>query len=56
MEEEVLKNLKWLWAAFSIGWALHIGYVISLSSREKKLRGQLEDLRNLLQELDKSEG
>ena len=54
MEEEVLKNLKWLWAAFSIGWALHIGYVISLSSRAKKLRGQLEDLRNLLQEHDKS--
>lgn len=50
MEVEVLKNLKWLWAAFSVAWALHIGYVLSLSSREKKLRGQLEDIRSMLRE------
>lgn len=50
MEFEVLKNLKWLWAAFSVAWAMHIGYVLSLSGREKKLRGQLEDIRSMLRE------
>src|SRR5690606_7387512 len=27
------ENFKWLWAAFSIAWALHILYVYSLGSR-----------------------
>ncbi len=55
MEIEVLKNLKWLWAAFSVAWALHIGYVWSLSGRERKLRSELEDIRSLLREHNKSE-
>ncbi len=55
MEIEVLKNLKWLWAAFSVAWAIHIGYVLSLSGREKKLRSQLEDIRSLLREHNRPE-
>ncbi len=44
------ENLKWLWAAFSIAWALHVGYILLLSDRTKKLQGQLEDLRAQLSE------
>lgn len=44
------ENLKWLWAAFSIAWALHIGYILVLSDRVRKLQGQLEDLRAQLGE------
>lgn len=42
------ENLKWLWAAFSIAWALHIGYVALLSRRTKSVEHQLNDLRNQL--------
>lgn len=42
------ENLKWLWAAFSIAWALHIGYVALLSRRTKSVEHQLDDLRNQL--------
>lgn len=44
------ENLKWLWAAFSIAWALHIGYILLLSDRTRKLQSQLEDLRAQLGE------
>lgn len=44
------ENLKWLWAAFSIAWALHIGYLGLLSGRTRKLERQLEDLRIQLSE------
>ena len=47
---EVEENLKWLWAAFSIAWALHIGYLALLSGRTRKLERQLEDLRIQLSE------
>ncbi len=39
------ENLKWLWAAFSIAWALHAGYLAMLGSRTRKLERQLKDLR-----------
>ena len=50
------ENLKWLWAAFSVAWALHIGYMMMLSGREKNLRRQIEDLKGLLKEQTKSDG
>ncbi len=46
------ENLKWLWAAFSVAWALHIGYVSLLSGRARKLEGQLKNLRAQLKERD----
>ena len=45
-------NLEWLWYAFSAAWVLHILYLFSISSREKKLRQQISDLRSLLEEHD----
>ncbi len=44
------ENLKWLWAAFSIAWAMHIGYLLLLSEQGKKLKNQLNDLQALLTE------
>ena len=38
------ENLKWLWAAFSVAWALHIGYVALLSSRTRKLEDRINTL------------
>ncbi len=46
------ENFKWLWAAFSIAWALHILYVYSLGSREKSLREQVRDLKAQLEDRD----
>ena len=42
------ENLKWLWAAFSVAWALHIGYVGLLASRTRKLENQIRTLSDQL--------
>ena len=47
------ENLKWLWAAFSIAWALHMGYMFRLSGRTKTLERQIEDLQAQLEERQK---
>lgn len=47
------ENLKWLWAAFSIAWALHVGYMFLLSGRTKTLERQIEDLQAQLEERQK---
>ena len=44
------ENLKWLWVAFSVAWALHIGYVVLLSGRTKKLEQRLDDLNSQLRD------
>lgn len=44
------ENFKWLWAAFSIAWALHLGYLALLSRRTKSVEHQLDDLRNQLKD------
>ncbi len=44
------ENLKWVWAAFTIAWALHVGYLALLSDKARKLQGQLEDLQAQLAE------
>lgn len=44
------ENFKWLWAAFSIAWALHLGYLALLSKRTKSVEQQLDDLRNQLKD------
>ena len=49
------ENLKWVWAAFSVAWALHLLYVYTLASRQKKLNDEMRDLRAQLEERDTSE-
>lgn len=46
------ENFKWLWAAFGIGWALHVLYVYTLASRQKSLRDEVSQLRAQLEERD----
>ena len=43
-------NLKRLWCAFSLVWAIHLLYVVSVGRREKKLRDELEALKSMVQE------
>ncbi len=47
------ENLKWLWYAFSVAWVIHILYVVSISARQKKLRQQMQDLKNLIEDHEK---
>lgn len=49
------ENLKWVWAAFSVAWALHLLYVYSLSSRQKKLRDEMKNLRAQLEDRESDE-
>ena len=44
------ENLKWLWYAFSVAWVIHMVYVVSISRREQKLRGELEALKAMVEE------
>ena len=44
------ENLHWLWAAFGVGWALHILYVYTLASRQKSLRDEMQQLRAQIEE------
>ena len=50
------ENLKWLWAAFGIGWALHILYVYTLASRQKNLRNEIQQLRAQIEDRDPDAG
>ena len=41
-------NLQWLFGAFARGWVIHMLYLLSISSRQKKVFKQLDDLQRLL--------
>lgn len=41
------KNLWFLFAAYFIVWLLIVGYLFSLSRRQKKLVGELETLKQM---------
>lgn len=43
------KNLNFLFAAYAVVWALIIGYLFSLSRRQKKLAQEIEALKHLQQ-------
>lgn len=49
------ENLKWVWAAFSVAWALHLLYVYTLAARQKKLREEMRNLRAQLEDRDSGE-
>jgi hypothetical protein len=40
-------NLQWLFGAFGAGWVIHMLYLLSISSRQKKVFKQLDDLQRL---------
>lgn len=42
-------NFKWLWAAFSVAWAMHVAYIVFLSGRTSALARQMEDLRKQME-------
>lgn len=44
------ENLKWIWAAFSIAWVLHLAYVFTLGARQKRLNDEVQNLRAQLEE------
>ena len=43
-------RLDWVWYAFTVAWIIHVLYLVSISTREKKLRAQLDYLKALLNE------
>jgi bacteriorhodopsin len=50
------ENLKWLWYAFGAAWIIHIFYLTTIASREKKIREQLDHLKSLLTERERKTG
>ena len=44
------ENLKWVWAAFSVAWVIHLAYLFVLATRQKGLKDQVRDLRAQLEE------
>lgn len=45
-----MKNLEFLFAAYSVVWLLFYGYLASVSSRQKKLAQEIEALKRVLDE------
>ncbi len=43
-------NLSYLFAAFAVVWIGVLGYVVSLSRRNRDLEHDLEDLRSVLEQ------
>lgn len=46
------ENLPWLFAAFTIGWALVFGYLAWISKREQETQRRLEALQQLINDRD----
>jgi CcmD family protein len=45
-----MENLGYLWAAFTIVWAVVFGYVLLLINRQRRLRRDINSLREALKE------
>ncbi len=45
-----MENAGYLFAAFTIAWALIFGYVLMLLNRQRGLRREIESLREALKE------
>ena len=37
--------IKYMWAAYIATWAIHIGYLLYLSARGKRIRQEAEELK-----------
>jgi len=48
-----MKNLNFLFAAYSIVWLLIIGYLFSMARRQKKIAQELEMVKHLQPEAEK---
>ena len=48
-----MKNLNFLFAAYAIVWLLIIGYLFSLSRRQKKLAQEMETVKQMQHEAKK---
>jgi bacteriorhodopsin len=44
------ENLRWLWYAFGSAWIIHVVYVFWIASRVKEVRGQIDNLKELLRD------
>ncbi|NUO78897.1 CcmD family protein [candidate division KSB1 bacterium] len=44
------KNLDFLFAGFTVVWLLLLGYILSLSRRQKRLEAEIEMLKQMKQE------
>jgi CcmD family protein len=42
------ENLPWLFAAFTVGWALVFGYIAWISGRERETRRKLAALQEMV--------
>jgi len=45
-----MENVGYLFAAYTIIWLVVFGYVLSLSSRQNKMKRELESLKEALKE------
>jgi CcmD family protein len=45
-----MENLNWLFYAYGIGWLVIFGYLFQISQKEKKLRGRIADLQEIIEE------
>jgi len=47
-----MENAEFLFAAFAIVWVLLFGFVLLLFNRQRKLRGEINTLRESLKDRD----
>lgn len=45
-----MENAGYLWAAFSVAWALVFGYVLLLLDRQRRLHQEINSLKEALKE------
>jgi len=45
-----MENAVYIFAAFTVVWVVVFGYVLSLFNRQRKLRGEIDSLREALKE------
>lgn len=49
-----IRNLAYLFYGYTVIWVIVLGYVYSLSRREKNLRDQVEELKKMVEEESQS--
>ena len=45
--------MNWLFFGFLAAWAVHLGYLLSITIRQRRLNRELENLRRLLESRDR---
>ncbi len=45
-----MENASYLFAAYSIAWAVVFGYVLSLLGRQRRLRREIDSLKEVFKE------